>query len=65
MELLGNVGHVESVFFLFGDTVSVDARKVHSLRKMYHRLINHFWTHPMVVLGDEPQVKARSIWRQC
>jgi hypothetical protein len=26
MELLGDVGHVESRFFLFGDSVSVSAR---------------------------------------
>jgi hypothetical protein len=26
MELLGNVGHVESHFGLFGDSVNVDAR---------------------------------------
>jgi hypothetical protein len=26
MELLGDVGHVESRFGLFGDTISVDAR---------------------------------------
>jgi hypothetical protein len=26
MELLGNMGHVESHFFPFGDSVSVDAR---------------------------------------
>jgi hypothetical protein len=26
MELVGGVGHVESVFFLFGDSVSVDSR---------------------------------------
>ena len=26
MELLGDVGHVESLFFLFGGSVSVDAR---------------------------------------
>ena len=26
MELLGDMGHVESHFFLFGDTVSVGAR---------------------------------------
>jgi hypothetical protein len=31
MELLGDVGHVESRFFLFGDSVSVGARKVHGL----------------------------------
>ena len=32
MELLGNVGHVESRFFSFGDSVSVGARWVHGLR---------------------------------
>ena len=26
MELLGDVGHMESLSFLFGDSVSVDAR---------------------------------------
>jgi hypothetical protein len=30
MELLGDVGHVESHFFSFGDSVSVGARYVHS-----------------------------------
>ena len=38
MELLGVVGHVEPHFFLFEDNVSVDARKVQSLRQTYHRL---------------------------
>ena len=42
MELLGDVGHVESHFFLFGDSVSVCARKVHSLHQTYHRLRNRF-----------------------
>jgi hypothetical protein len=31
MELLGDVGHVESLFFLVGDSVSVGARWVHGL----------------------------------
>ena len=30
--LLGDMGHVESLFFLFGDCVSVGASKVHVLR---------------------------------
>jgi hypothetical protein len=38
----GDVGHVESHFGLFRDSVSVGARHVHSLRKEYHRLRNHF-----------------------
>jgi hypothetical protein len=42
MELLGDMGHVESQLFLFGDYVSVGARLVQGLRQMYHRLRNHF-----------------------
>jgi hypothetical protein len=61
MELLDDVGHVEYVFFLFGDTVSVNARKVHNLRQMYHRLRKSFWAHSMELLGDETQVKARPV----
>jgi hypothetical protein len=38
IELLGDVGHVESHFDPFGNSV----RQVHGLRQMYHRLINHF-----------------------
>jgi hypothetical protein len=41
MELLGDVGHVESHFGPFGDSVSVGARYVHGLRRTYHRLRNH------------------------
>ena len=32
MELLGDMGHVESHFLMFGDSVSVGARYVHILR---------------------------------
>ena len=32
MELLGEVGHVDSHFFSFGDSVSVGAILVHGLR---------------------------------
>jgi hypothetical protein len=42
MELLGDVGHVESRFGLFEDSVSAGARQVHDLRLKYHRLRNHF-----------------------
>jgi hypothetical protein len=38
MELLGDVGHVESHFGPFGDSVSVSARQVHGLHQRYHRL---------------------------
>jgi hypothetical protein len=41
MELQGDVGLVENSFSLFQYDVSVSARKVHALRKMYHGLRNH------------------------
>ena len=59
MELLGDKGHMVSHFFLFGDSVSVGARKVHGLRQTYHQLRKSFWTHSMVLLGDEIQVEDR------
>jgi hypothetical protein len=46
MELLGDVGHVESCFGPFQDSVSVGARKVHGLRQTYHRLRNHLGRTP-------------------
>ena len=58
MQLLGDVGHLDSHFFLFGDSVSVDARQVHGLREMYHRLRKSFSMHSKVPLGDEAQVEA-------
>jgi hypothetical protein len=42
MELVGDMGHVESHFFLFGDSVTIDARKVLGLRQTYHWLRNRF-----------------------
>jgi hypothetical protein len=42
MELLGDMGHVESHLFLFGDNVSFGARLVHGLLQMYHQLRNYF-----------------------
>jgi hypothetical protein len=42
MELLGDMGHLESRFSPFGDGVSVGAWSVHGLRQMYHRLRNCF-----------------------
>jgi hypothetical protein len=38
MDLLGDLGHVESRFSFLGDGVSVGARQVHGLRLTYHRL---------------------------
>jgi hypothetical protein len=42
MGLLGDLGHVESRFGLFADSANLDARLVHGVRQMYHRLRNHF-----------------------
>jgi hypothetical protein len=42
MELLGDVGHMESHLFPIGDSISVGARLVHGLLQMYHQLRNHF-----------------------
>jgi hypothetical protein len=42
MELLGDVGHVESRFGPIGDGVSIGAREVHGLCRTYHKLKNHF-----------------------
>ena len=43
MDLLGDVGHVESHFFLFGDSVSVGARLA----------------HPMELQGDVGHMESR------
>ena len=45
------MGHVESCYGPFGDSVSIGATKVHGLRRMYHRDRKSFWTLPMVPLG--------------
>ena len=42
MELLGYTGQVEAHFSPFGDSVDLDARKVHGLRQIHHRLRNQF-----------------------
>ena len=59
MELLGDVGHVEPRFSLFGDSVSVGARQVHGLRPLVTKAQKSFWTHLMVLLCEEAQVNAR------
>jgi hypothetical protein len=42
MVLLGDVGQEEAPFSLFGDSVNINAREVHGLRRTYYRLRNHF-----------------------
>jgi hypothetical protein len=49
MELLGDVGHVESHFGLLGDSVSVTARYWYGLCQTYQ----------MKLLGDVDNVKSR------
>ena len=55
MELLGDVGHVESRSIRL-ETMLVS---VQGLPQTYHRLRKSFWTHSMVALGEEAQVEAR------
>jgi hypothetical protein len=57
--LLGDEAQVDAHFGLFEDSANLDARELHGLRRMYHRLRNHFWTHPTVLLGYEAEVDAR------
>jgi hypothetical protein len=38
MVLLGDVGQVEARFGLLGDSINLEARYVHGLHQMYHRL---------------------------
>jgi hypothetical protein len=42
MELVSDVGHVESHFSPFRDSVSVSARLEHGLHRTYHRHRNRF-----------------------
>jgi hypothetical protein len=42
MELIGDVGQLESHLGPFGDSANLDARWVHGLHLTYHRLENHF-----------------------
>jgi hypothetical protein len=42
MELLGDVGLVESRFGPFVDSVTLDIRKLHVLHRMYQNIRNRF-----------------------
>ena len=59
MELLCDVGHVESHFRPFGDSVSVGCQIGSWFVPNVPLAQKSFWTHPMVLLGDEAQVEAR------
>ena len=58
MELLVDVGHVESCFGPFGDSVSVGAWYLHGLHPLEPYDQKSFWTHQMVLLCDEAKVEA-------
>jgi hypothetical protein len=58
MVLVCDVVRVETCFGPFGDTFNLDARQVRSLRRTYHKLINHFWMQLNVLLGDVDHVEA-------
>ena len=53
-EPLGDLGHVESQFFPFGDSVSVGAHFAPNIPSAQKSL----WRHPMVLLGDKAQVES-------
>ena len=55
MELLDDVCHTKSCFGLFGDSVSFGARFAHNAAQAK----KPFWTHPMVLLGEQAQMEAR------
>ena len=61
MVLLGDVAQLEARFGPFGDSANLDARSVHGLCRMYHRLGKSFWTHPMELLGDVGHVESRLV----
>ena len=58
MVLLGVVSHVEARFDPFGGSVSLGARLVHDLRRMYVGHGNHFGHTRKVLLSNVCQVEA-------
>jgi len=61
MEILDDTCDMESRFGPFGDNISFRARQVHSLRLMHPQSKKPFWTHLLVLLGEEAQVEARFV----
>jgi hypothetical protein len=58
MGLLGDETQVEARFGPFGDSATLDARLVHGLRQMYHRLKNSIFRHLMELLVDVGLVES-------
>jgi uncharacterized membrane protein len=59
MELLGDVGHVEAHFGLFGDGANLDARWVHKFAPNVLEAWKSFWMHRIELLGDAGHVEPR------
>ena len=58
MELLGDMGHVESRFGPFGDIVSVGAKIGALFAPNVPYAKKSFWTHPMELLGGVGLVES-------
>jgi hypothetical protein len=58
MEHLCDMGHLESSFGLFRDSVSVGARLVNGLCQTCHNFRKLFRMHRMALLGYEAQLEA-------
>jgi hypothetical protein len=58
MELLGDVGQVESRFSSFGEKVLVLAQDRCMILPNVQYTRKLFWVHPMELLGDVGQVEA-------
>ena len=52
MELLADMGRVESSFVPFGDSANLDARLAHGLRRTYHKPENRFGPTRWKLLAD-------------
>ena len=50
---------MEFRFGVLRDSITFGARYVHGLRLMHQSLTKPFWTHLMVLLGEEAQVEAQ------
>jgi hypothetical protein len=59
MVCLGDEAQLDVCSGLFGDSANLDARLVHSLRRMYHKAQKSYWTHPIELLGDLGHVEFR------
>ena len=61
MVLQGDEAQLEAHFGTFVESANLDARLVHGLRRMYHRLGKSFWALLMELLGDVGHVESRLI----